>query len=133
MFTAQYNWDSGSEKSLFNSLIASSMILGVLLGCATAGKLIQFGRRKTILLGILIGAIGTGGTLIFNIWVFLVARIFQGFGYGLVCVSAPRFQEEYIPPHLTSTLQPTFVVCTTLSAVMSSLSAYALPADDASK
>ena len=131
MLDAQYGWEKGHEQTLFNSLLASSGIFGVVLGCAVAGKLIQYGRRMSIILAIFIYFIGTGVSLYQNIWVFLTSRVISGFAYGISCVAAPRFQEEYIPPHLTSKLQPNFVVMTSVGSVCCSLSAYLLPPDDA--
>jgi hypothetical protein len=40
MLDAQYQWQKGPQQTLYNSLIASSAILGVVIGCAIAGKLI---------------------------------------------------------------------------------------------
>ena len=73
---AKYGWKTAQEDSLYNSLIASSVILGLVVGCAVGGKVVQYGRRGVIIWALLVGIAGTGLTLIFNIWVFLFARMF---------------------------------------------------------
>lgn len=72
---AKYGWKTDQEKGLYNSLIASSVIVGLVIGCAIGGKVVQYGRRNLIIAAILIGIVGTALTLIFNIWVFLFARV----------------------------------------------------------
>jgi hypothetical protein len=54
----KFDLEKGSTKqNLYQSLIGSSAVLGLLIGSAFAGKIIVRGRRFTILLAIIIGNI----------------------------------------------------------------------------
>ena len=74
--------------------------------------------------------LGTGLSLIENVWVLLTARVIEGLAYGFLCVAIPRYQEEVVPPHLTSSLQPAFVVAQAFGCLASAFLAYCLPPDD---
>ena len=69
------------------------------IGAGVGGKLMQFGRRRALLLISAIGVIGVSIGLI-NITAFYVlifGRITLGFCTGLFGATLPRYIEEYLP------------------------------------
>ena len=80
-----------------------------MIGAITAGKIMQRGRRRLLLFACFVGMIGTGINLILNMWALIIGRIILGISCGFMTVSAPRMLEEYVPPHLYSSLAPLFV------------------------
>jgi len=56
-----------------------------------------------------------------------------GVAFGLQCVAIPRYVEEYVPPHLFSTLAPLFTVAQAVGNLLAVLGGLLLPPDDASE
>ena len=71
--------------------------MGVSIGAGVGGKLIQGGRRKSLVMFILVGMVGTGLIMIENVWVLLLGRIIQGVARGVTAVAANRLIEETVP------------------------------------
>jgi MFS family permease len=70
-----------------------SSVLGSILG----GKLIQYGRRKCVIMAASIGFITEFCMCIPNIWVFIIGRLITGFVAGVRLVATARLIEEYVP------------------------------------
>ena len=60
----KYGWDTDSQQALYQSLIGSSVIVGLCAGSMFAGKIILIGRRKTMLLFNMVGMVGVTMTLV---------------------------------------------------------------------
>jgi len=60
LLIAQYNWDTTGKQSLWESLIGSILYLGLALGAISAGKFVQYGRRRLAMISLVIGFAGTG-------------------------------------------------------------------------
>jgi predicted MFS family arabinose efflux permease len=58
---AKYHYD---EKSINESIIGSSVVLGIAFGAAIGGKLVQKGRRLTLFIACAIGTVGIAINLI---------------------------------------------------------------------
>ena len=60
----KYGWVTDSEKSLHQSLIGSSVIVGLSVGALLGGKVIIMGRRKTMIVMNVVGIVGVAMTMI---------------------------------------------------------------------
>ena len=78
----KYGWTTDSEKALHQSLIGSSIFVGMALGAFSAGKIIPYGRRLAMILTSIIGIVGVGLTLIQNFTALLFGRVVFGFATG---------------------------------------------------
>jgi len=107
------------------------VFLGVAVGAALAGKFMQDGRRRIIMIAVIIGLVGTCLNQVPNIWFLLVSRIIAGVANGMMSPAVPRYIEEYVPPHLVSTNVAIHVICVALGALLANLGGLLLPPDDA--
>jgi MFS family permease len=133
LIEAQYHWETKEQRAFYNSLIGASFILGIVLGSAPAGKLVQYGRRKLIIVSIVIMMIGTSITLVERVWCLLLGRVICGIARGFFNIAVTRMQEEFIPPHLYSTLGPSYPVSCTLGTFLATCSGLLLPPDSSSQ
>ena len=79
----KFGWTTEQEQTWHQTLIASSNILGLTIGAVSAGNLIHYGRRNTLLLCCLIASIGVCVALIENFWAIIVGRLIQGIASGI--------------------------------------------------
>jgi len=49
LLNTKYGWTTVSEKSLHQSLIGSSVVAGMAIGALVAGKMMQNGRRRALI------------------------------------------------------------------------------------
>jgi sugar porter (SP) family MFS transporter len=89
-------------STLLAEIITSWVTLGALAGAVPAGGMAdELGRRRTILLGAGIFAVGA---LIEALapwaWVLVVGRLTLGFGVGVASVAAPLYAAEVAPTRL---------------------------------
>jgi MFS family permease len=98
-------------------VIGSSAVLGAAIGSFAGGKLIQYGRRKMMIIFNAIGIIAVLMTLVLNVYSICFGRLLFGFCGGIFGVALPRMIEETIPQNL---LGP-FGVVTNLSVNTGSL------------
>ncbi len=85
------------QIKIFNKLLLLIYFVGTFTGCVAGGKIIQKGRRNT-LLGVSVG--GLIASMIFcipNIYVWLCVRLVIGFMSGVRLVASARFIEETLP------------------------------------
>lgn len=73
-----------------------------MIGALTSGKLMQYGRRKLLIIASLISIVGVGITLVTNEIAICVGRLIWGLGCGVYSVVIPRYMDEIIPPYLLS-------------------------------
>ena len=78
-------------------MIGSSIIVGLAAGSMFGGKIIQIGRRRTMLMMNLVGMFGVTMTLFENLYMLLLGRVIYGIAVGVQSVCMPRYLEEYIP------------------------------------
>jgi len=83
LIQVQYGWETEDKKSFWGSLIGASVFIGMAIGSASAGKLMQNGRRQLILISIIIGLVGTCLNQVPVIWFLLISRMVVGVASGL--------------------------------------------------
>ena len=49
VFEAKFGWDE-DETILYNTIISSAGIIGIVFGCFIGGALIKYGRRRTAII-----------------------------------------------------------------------------------
>lgn len=114
-------------------MIGSSAVLGAAIGSILGGKLIQYGRRRMMLLFNFIAIVAVLMTLFLNVYSICFGRILFGICGGIFGVALPRMIEETVPAQLLGQ----FGIITNLSVNTGSLIAIlmgiGLPDSDAEK
>lgn len=101
MIKAKFGWDD-DEATLYNTIISSSAIFGVVTGSLCGGKFITGGRRKALIIFNILGAFAVSLTMVLNYWMIVVGRYFFGFCCGVFSVAGPKMLDETVPIHLNS-------------------------------
>lgn len=100
VFDAKFHRTTEDARSEANSLVGTSITLGLTLGSIVAGPMLRIGRRNTILISCILAMAGIGTTYVENFKVILGGRVIFGFASGLQGVACPRFIEETIPSRM---------------------------------
>jgi MFS family permease len=79
------------------TLISTASVLGISIGAIVGGKIIAYGRRKSVLIFDLLGIIGSVLSIIENFYVILVGRLMYGFAAGVLVTACPKIVEETVP------------------------------------
>ena len=87
------------------------------------------GRRKTMIVAVFIGLVGIGVTQVNgdNIYVICSGRLIIGISCGFLSISAPRFIEETLTPHLYDQIGPLFNFSMALGIFLSFCVAQIMP------
>lgn len=82
--------------SLATGVLVASLVAGCCVGALAAGYLSgRFGRRRTLLLAVIVSAPGFVATLWgLDFWGLVMARLFVGLGVGLSSMVAPMYAAE---------------------------------------
>lgn len=98
---AKFGWDK-EAATLYNTLISSAAIFGVVTGSLVGGRFIQGGRRKALIIFNLLGAIAVTLTMFLDLTAIIIGRFFFGFTCGVFSVAGPKMLDETVPIHLSS-------------------------------
>jgi len=98
---AKFGWDR-EEATLYNTLISSAGIFGIVTGSLVGGKFITKGRRLALIVFNVFAAIATSLTMIENLTCIIIGRYFFGFCCGVFSVAGPKMLDETVPIHLNS-------------------------------
>ena len=93
-------WLSDKDQNYYQSLLGSSVVLGMTLGAVGGGMLMRIGRRKAIMISCCIGMVGIMMTIKLNLPMLMIGRFVYGYSVGLFSSICPRYFEENIPPHI---------------------------------
>ena len=93
---AKFGWTK-DEAVLYNTIISSSAIFGVVTGSLFGGKFITKGRRLCIIVFNVVAAVGTGMTMFLNLPLICVGRYIFGFACGTFSVAGPKMLDETVP------------------------------------
>ena len=85
---------------LYNRLITASLYLGFLLGSLILSPLLKRGRNIWLVVFGGVAIIGTGMTLVEEIWTIIVGRFIHGFALSVFMGVSSRMTDETVPPHL---------------------------------
>lgn len=119
-------FDNPSESRI--SLIVSILSVGTFVGALLAGPLSDMiGRRWGIIisaaipfnLGVALQVAATEQTM------FIIGRLFAGFGVGLVSVQIPMFQSETLPKWIRGAVVGSYQLCITIGLLLASVVNYA--------
>ena len=117
----------GANPNLYQGLIGSSGILGLMIGSLSGGQIMQKGRLLCFILGAGIAIFGSAISIIPNVPCILIGRLIFGTGVGLHAVSIPRYLEETAPFHLYSFCSPLLTLLQGVGALLTNLIAEGLP------
>ena len=79
------------------TLLTTSSVLGVSIGAIVGGKIIAYGRRRSVLIFDVLGLLGSALSLIPNFYVILLGRLLYGFAAGVLVTACPKIVEETVP------------------------------------
>ena len=91
--------------------------------------MIKSGRRRTIIIAVIIGVIGASIAIYESVWAILVGRLIYGFGCGLIAIAMPRSMEETVPEHTVGTYAGLYCLSFATSVLIAYLLALILPQD----
>lgn len=97
----QLNW--GNEREVFDfnvTILSTSALVGIALGNIFGGDFVKNGRRKTIIIFNILGAIATCFTLILDFNSMCFGRMLFGFASGILSCATPKVLDETIPANL---------------------------------
>ena len=103
IFEAKFGW-SKDETILYNTIITSSAIVGLLIGSLLGGYLIKHGRRKGAILANIIGIVGAVITMVATIPFLTFGRLLVGVAAGVYNVIFPKMIVENMPVQLSQRL-----------------------------
>jgi len=117
---AKFGWDT-EEAILWNTIISSAAIFGIVAGSLTGGKLIQNGRRTAIIQFNVLAAVAVSLTMFLNLPMIVIGRFLFGFCCGVFSVAGPKMLDETVPISLSSsfgTASNSFLSCGIMIALL---------------
>ena len=97
----QLNW--GNEREVFDfnvTILSTSALVGIALGNIFGGDFVKNGRRRTIIIFNILGAIATCFTLVLDFNSMCFGRMLFGFASGILSCASPKLLDETIPANL---------------------------------
>jgi facilitated trehalose transporter len=126
---AKFGWDE-KEATLFNTIISSAAIFGVVSGSLVGGKFIQKGRRLCIIIFNVFAAISITLTMFLNLPMIIIGRYLFGFCCGVFSVAGPKMLDETVPIQLSSSFGTATNTFLSAGIMIALLLGAGLPADD---
>jgi len=126
----KFGWTSDYDKSFHNALLGSVLILGMTFGSFGGGIIMNYGRRRTIILSLYIGLFGNIITYNLNFFVLLIGRFMFGMSTGIFSSTIIRFINETVPFHIADLLSVGYVFISTIGSIIAFSLGSVLPADD---
>jgi MFS family permease len=80
--------------------LSTSALVGIALGNIFGGDFVKNGRRKTIIIFNILGAIATCFTLVLDFNSMCFGRCLFGFASGILSCATPKVLDETIPANL---------------------------------
>lgn len=114
---------------MYPTIITCSAILGGAIGSVFAGKIITYGRRKSLFIFTLISSVTIIPTLFLNIYLIVFGRLLTGFCGGVLNAGGMRMLEESVPPYLISTYGPLANVLFSAGLMIADLMGFFVPTD----
>lgn len=128
---AKFAWAEGYETDIHNSLLGSSIMLGMTIGAVSGGVMMKIGRRKSMFICLVIGLAGNFMTIdINNFAMIIIGRFLFGISSGLYSSIVPKMFAETIPQHILSSVVASFCTSQAFATFISFLMGAILPDDD---
>ena len=109
-FEEKFGWKTENEKALWEGILGGSVILGAALGSFSGGKAMAIGRRKMLMISMLIAILGNLLSIYLNEYSLTFAKFLFGLGVGLYCPIIPKMIEETVPAHLFEPLITSYLL-----------------------
>jgi MFS family permease len=126
----KFGWATKDDQALYQSLIASSAVLGLTIGAIFGGKIITIGRRKSYILSCVLGIAGVLLTLVTNVPCILAGRLIFGLSTGILCANVPKYVEETIPANHLGLFGTIFPWSMGIGSIGSTVLGLGLPDDE---
>ena len=97
----QQSWPA-EQEDLYMTLLTSSSIVGLSIGCLAGGLIIQGGRRRTIIQFNALGIVACALCAVNQFEVICVGRLIFGLVAGAIITASAKTIEETVPVHLLS-------------------------------
>jgi facilitated trehalose transporter len=98
---AKFGW-TRDEATLYNTIISSSAIFGIVVGSLVGGNFITRGRRLALIVFNVFAAIAVTLTMFEHLVLICIGRFGFGFCCGVFSVAGPKMLDETVPIHLNS-------------------------------
>ena len=92
----KFGWNE-SQALTNNTLISSSAIVGVFFGSLVGGKVVQYGRRRALMIFNIIAALSCALTMVLDLWYICLGRFTFGLSCGVFIIAGPKMVDETIP------------------------------------
>lgn len=100
-FNVKKGWAEGTEENFNNAVLGGSLVLGLTFGALIGGPLMKIGRRRSLIISLIVGILGNViSSFIESIVMINIGRFIFGVGAGLTSSIIPKFLAETIPTHL---------------------------------
>ena len=129
MNNLKYGWTTSKEIDFHEQLIGASFNIGAMIGAGTGGKIIQFSRRKALLIACVFGSLGCALTLKFGFYYLIAGRVIYGYVSGVSGVATTSYIADYAPTHLYGTMSPMWNMSLAFGIMIAMCSAVVLPPD----
>ena len=97
------------------------------IGAGSAGQMIPFGRRLSMIMTSLVGITGVSLTMIENFYILLIGRVLLGFAAGSQGAIAIRMIGEYVPPDMRKYGVGIYMVFSNFSSLIALFGGLILP------
>ena len=85
VINAQLGWTGTEKAQLYPAIITGVATVGLAFGAFFAANLMaRFGKKRSLLIGNVIGLVGVIITLFQFFWTFVIGRMIFGFGVGIL-------------------------------------------------
>lgn len=81
IFAAKLDWDK-DDTIFYNTIISSAAIVGIAIGSLAGGKLLQYGRRKPVIIAQLICILAAFISMFLHVSTLTIGRLLLGIGAG---------------------------------------------------
>ena len=130
-FKAKLGWADGLDTNYHNSILGSSVILGLTLGALSGGVIMKIGRRNTLFISLVIGLIGNLLTININSFFMLnIGRLLYGYSSGLYSSVVPKMMGETLPDHVFESIISLYVAAQGIGMLISNLFVFILPTEN---
>ena len=99
-------------------------------GAFGGGLLMNYGRRRAIIVSLFIGFIGNLVTFRLNFYLIMIGRFMFGLSTGLFSSTVLRFINETVPFHLADYVSVIYVFISTVGSIIAFSFGSILPDDD---